>query len=178
MNLETERLILRPIEEGDVPALFPLINDADVAASMLSSSYPYPEHEFREFVKKALEAMERRERYEMAITLKETGLPIGAVRFFHIAWEHLRTEMGYWLGKEYWGHGYMSEAVQRMVRFGIRDLGLEKAYDYCFTDNAASIRVLEKTGFRQEGYIRHGVKKGDGFHDVLLFGMIREDLVV
>ena len=175
MQLETERLILRPIEETDVPALFPLINNADVAASMLSTSYPYPKDEFAAFVMRCCEEIERRERYEMAIVLKETGLPIGAVRFFHIAWEHLRTELGYWLGKAYWGRGYMTEAVRQMTRFGFEDLDLEKICAYCFTDNAASVRVLEKVGFKQEGHIRHAVRKNGEFSDVLLFGIIREE---
>jgi len=175
MRLETERLILRPFEDGDVPALFPLINDADVAATMLSTCYPYSVDEFLAFFKRALEAMERRERYEMAIVLKGTGLPIGAVRFFHISREHLRTELGYWLGRKYWGQGYMTEAVNRMAQFGFEKLGFERMHAYCFTRNAGSIRVLEKAGFRQEGHIRHGVRKNGEFHDVLLYGVIREN---
>ena len=175
MQLETKRLILRPIEETDVPALFPLINDPDVAATMVSTSYPYPEDEFLAFFKRALEAMERRERYEMAIVLKGTGPPIGAVRFFHISWEHLRGEIGYWLGQKYWGQGYMTEAVNRMAQFGFEELGFERIHAYCFPRNAASIRVLGRAGFRQEGHIRHGVRKNGEFNDVLLFGIIRED---
>lgn len=175
MILETERLILRPIAEADVPALHPLVNDPDVAASMLSTPHPYPEDEFRSFVVKAIEALERKERYEMVITRKDTGLPVGAIRFFNIAWEHLRCEMGCWLGKQYWGSGYATESVRRMLRFGFEELGLEGIHAYCLTTNHASVRALEKSGLTLEGHIRHAVKKGDAFHDVFLYGIIREE---
>jgi RimJ/RimL family protein N-acetyltransferase len=69
----------------------------------------------------------------------------------------------------------MTEAVKGMLRFGFEELEFERIHAYCLTHNAGSIRVLEKTGFTREGYIRHGVRKGDRFLDVLLFGMIRED---
>ena len=175
MKLETERLILRPIAESDVMLLHPLIDDPDVAAAMLSTPHPYPEHEFRSFTKKALEAVQRGERYEMVIVPKETGLLIGAIRLFNISREHLRSEIGYWLGKPYWGRGYMTEAVTRMLDLGFTDLGLESIHAYCFIRNPASIRVLEKVGFTQEGYIRHAVRKDGEFLDVRLLGMIRED---
>jgi len=173
--LETERLILRPIAQSDVPVLHPLINDVDVACTMLSTPHPYPRDEFSSFVNKALEAMERRERYEMAITQKETGLAFGAIRFFNISWEHLRSEMGYWLGKQYWGSGYATEATKRMIRFGFEELGLERIHAHCLTTNQASARVLEKAGLTLEARIRHAVKKGDEFLDVFLYGIIREE---
>lgn len=176
MRLETERLILRPVEEADVPALHPLVDDPDVAATMLSTPHPYPEDALRDFVRKAIDSLERRERYEMTIVLKETGHPIGAIRFFRIDWEHSRTEMGCWLGKQYWARGYAAEATERMVHFGFHELGLESIHAHCLATNRISARVLEKAGLQLEGKIRHAVKKGDVFHDVLLFGIIREDL--
>ncbi len=175
MGLETERLILRPVEEGDAPDLFPLINDPDVAAGLLTMPYPYPEEKLVPWIKTTRAAMSRKERYEMVMVLKETGLPIGACSLNEISWKHLHAEMSYWLGKPYWGQGYMTEAVKRMLAFGFEELGLERIYACCFTDNPASARVLEKAGFGYEGCARHEYKKGDKFVDMLHFGMIRED---
>ena len=175
MQLETERLILRPIEESDAPALFPLINDADVAAGMLTIPHPYPEDAYVPWIRKSREAMERREMYEMAIVLKETGLPVGACTFSNISWVHMNAELGYWLGKEYWGRGYTTEAVRSMLAFGFEELGLERTYACCFTDNAASARVLEKAGFKYEGCARHEYRKDDKFMDMLRYGIIRQE---
>ena len=175
MRLETERLILRPIEETDVPVLFPLINDADVARNLMRVPHPYPEEEYAPWIRNAREKMERREQFDMAIVLKETGLPIGSCAIEDISWEHMRGEIGYWLGKKHWGQGYMTEAVRRMAQFAFEELGFERLHAYCFTWNAGSIRVLEKAGFKREGHIRRAVKKGDEFIDVFLYGLLREE---
>ncbi|HET6453291.1 MAG TPA: GNAT family N-acetyltransferase [Armatimonadota bacterium] len=175
MRLETERLILRPIEETDVPALFLLINDADVACNLMRVPHPYPEEDYAPWIRNAREKMERREQFDMAIVLKETSLPIGSCAIEDISWEHMRGEIGYWLGQKYWGQGYMTEAVRRMAQFAFEELGFERIHAYCFPQNAASIRVLGRAGFRQEGHIRHGVKKGDEFIDVYLYGLLREE---
>lgn len=175
MLLETERLILRPIEETDVSALFPLINDADVARDMMSVPHPYPEEEYAPWIRQAREKMERREQFDMAIVLKETGLPIGSCGIMNISWDHMRGEIGYWLGKPYWGRGYMTDAARRMIEFGFHELGFERIHAYCFTRNGASARVLEKVGLMREGHIRHAIKKADGFHDLYLYGIIREE---
>ncbi|MCX6377364.1 MAG: GNAT family protein, partial [Armatimonadetes bacterium] len=90
-------------------------------------------------------------------------------------WDHLRAEIGYWLGKPYWGQGYLSEAVAGMLEFGVMDLGLGSIHAYCFIRNPASLRVLEKAGLTHEGHIRHAIRKDGEFLDVLLLGMIRED---
>jgi RimJ/RimL family protein N-acetyltransferase len=175
MRLETDRLILRLIEKSDAPALFPLINDPDVARNLKTVPHPYPENELVPWIRKARIAARKKERFEMAIVLKETGLPVGACSLLHISWEHLRSEIGYWIGKPYWGQGYMTEAVTKMLDFGFADLGLESIHAYCFIRNPASIRVLEKAGFTHEGYIRHAIRKDGEFLDVRLLGMIRED---
>jgi len=175
MKLESERLILRPIEESDVPALFPLINDADVAADMLSVPHPYPEDEYVPWIRKAREAMERREQFPMAIVLKETGLPIGACDILNISWDHMRAEIAYWIGKEYWGRGYTTEAAKRMIEFGFEELGLERISAGCFPRNKASARIIEKLGFTFEGLARHAYKKDGEFLDELRFGILRSD---
>ena len=175
MKLETERLILRPIEETDVPALFPLINDPDVAGNLMSVPHPYPEEEYAPWIRNAREKMERREQFDMAIVLKETGLPIGSCGIMDISWEHMRGEMAYWLGQPYWRQGYMTEAVRRMAQFGFEELGFERMHARCFTQNAGSIQVLEKSGFKREGHIRRAVRKNDEFLDMFLYGLLREE---
>ncbi len=175
MLLETERLILRPIEETDVPALFPLINDADVARNLMRVPYPYPEEQYAPWIRKAREAMERKEQYDMAVVLKETGLPIGAIGFHDVVWSHMRAEMGYWFGKPYWGNGYATEAAMGMLQFGFDELGLERIHAYSFTRNKASANVLRKIGMTYEGSARHAFRKNGEFLDIFLFGIIREE---
>jgi RimJ/RimL family protein N-acetyltransferase len=174
IELHTDRLMLRPVREVDAQALFPLINDAEVAATMLQVPHPYPRDQFVPWIRITREAMANKERYEMSIVLKETGKPIG-VCSLNINWPNMSAEIGYWLGKSYWGQGYMTEAAARLLKFGFEVLGLERIHARCFVHNKASAKVLEKIGLNYEGIGRHEVKKGDEFLDIMHFGLIRSE---
>ena len=175
MELHTQRLILRPVEVSDAKDLHPLINDPDVAANMLNIPYPYPRESFAPWIRAAREAMEHNERIEMTIILKETGLPIGVCSFCQICWDHMNAEIGYWLGKPYWGNGYMTEAARRLIEFGFDDLDLNRVYGRCFMSNIASSKVLEKSGLIYEGCARGEVLKDDKSIDILRFGLTSEE---
>jgi RimJ/RimL family protein N-acetyltransferase len=175
LELETRRLILRPVREEDAVHLFPLINDALVAANLRTVPHPYPARALEPWIRCARQAMARRERYEMAVVVKTTGLPIGAIALTNLSWAHMNAELGYWLGRAHWGSGYATEAAIRMVAFGFDELGLERIYACCFKGNPASARVLEKAGMTCEGCARHEVRKNDRFIDVLHYGVIRAD---
>lgn len=175
MMLETERLILRPMEEADAPAILPFVIDGDVAYNLTRVPHPYPEEELVPFIRKSLAAMERREQFDMVVVLKETGGVIGVCALDDVSWQHMRAEMGYYLGKPYWGQGYMTEAAKRMLEFGFHELGLERIHAYCFVRNTPSAHVLEKIGMTREGLCRRAIKKDDMFLDVFIYGIIHEE---
>lgn len=175
MHLETERLILRPVEESDAPALLPFVSDGDVAYNLTRVPHPYPAEQLVPFIRTCMAAMERRRQFDMVVTLKDTGRPIGMCSLDDVDWQHMRAEMGYYLGAPYWGQGYMTEAAKRLLEFGFWELGLERVYAYCFVRNTASAHVLEKIGMAREGLCRHAIKKDDGFLDVYIYGIIREE---
>ncbi len=175
MLLETERLILRPVEESDAPALLPFVSDGDVAHNLTRVLHPYPEDALVPFIQSCVAAMERREQFDVVVTLKETGQAIGMCSLDEVNWQHMRAEMGYYLGRPYWSQGYMTEAAKRMLEFGFWELGLERIHAYCFVRNTASVHVLEKIGMKREGLCRHAIKKAEGFLDVYIYGIIREE---
>ena len=174
MRLETERLVLRPFEESDAPAILAIMNDPEVTYNLLISP-TFSEEDVAESIKKRNAAIENRERYALAVVLKETDLPIGACTIMNVSWDHLHAELVYYLGKPYWGKGYMTEAARRMIQFGFEGLGLERISVGCFARNKASAHVIEKLGFKYEGCHRHKFLKDGEFQDELSFGMIRAD---
>ena len=174
MKLETERLILRPFEDGDAPALMPIMNDPEVTHNLLTSP-TFSEEDIAETIRKRKAAIEAKERYSLAVVLKETGRLMGACSLIEVSWEHMHAELVYSLGKEFWGKGYMTEAVRRMIQFGFEELGLERISVGCFARNKASARIIEKLGFEFEGLARHAYCKDGEFLDELRFGMIRSD---
>ena len=173
MQLETERLILRPVEEEDAHAVYLMRSDPDVTFNLLSGMRTV--EEAVSWVTRCRKALECKEGYQMAITLKEDGRMIGVCSLLRVSWDHLNAELVYWIGKEFWGKGYMTEAAGRLIKFGFEDLGLERIGVGCFARNKASARVIEKLGFRYEGLARHQFRKDGEFLDELRFSMLRED---
>jgi ribosomal-protein-alanine N-acetyltransferase len=81
--------------------------------------------------------------------------------------------LGYWMGEAYAGQGYMGAAVSALVPFAFLTLKLHRIEAACIPDNAASVRLLEKTGFIREGYAREYLCINGIWQDHLLYAQIR-----
>src|SRR5579863_6697543 len=118
-TLETARLKLRPYSEADIAELLPLIGTREVAATTLRIAHPYTEKDARDF----LTLTQDPDKLWLAITLRDDGIQIGGVGL-RVDEQQQHAELGYWLGVQYWGKGYATEAAQEMLRYGFEDLGL------------------------------------------------------
>jgi ribosomal-protein-alanine N-acetyltransferase len=146
--LETERLLLRPPEPRDVPAIVTWIGDWDVAKNLASCPHPYREEHAQEFLVRAAEGRAKGTDFAFAITRRADGAYMGQIGL------HLkdgRFEVGYWLGKPFWKQGFASEAARRVALFGFKSLKAESIWAGWFHDNPASGHVLEKLGCKPDG---------------------------
>lgn len=84
------------------------------------------------------------------------------------------VNLGYWMGRPYAGKGLMTEAVGLVVPFCFETLGLHRIHAAFLPDNMASRRVLEKNGFREEGFAEHYLQIDGKWADHVLFGLTRE----
>lgn len=82
--------------------------------------------------------------------------------------------LGYWMGRDYAGQGLMTEAVGAVVPYVFDSLGLHRIHAACIPTNIASRRVLEKNGFREEGFAEHYLQIDGRWSDHVLFGLTRE----
>jgi RimJ/RimL family protein N-acetyltransferase len=147
MRLETERLIMRPWVEEDAEECFRYAQDPEVG-----SPCGWPAHtcveDSRNVIKNVLNGPEC-----YAVCSKETGKPIGSIELI-LHGESNKThadtecELGYWMGKPYWGQGLIPEASKEMLRHGFEDLGMEKIWCGYYEGNEKSKRVQEKLGFK------------------------------
>jgi ribosomal-protein-alanine N-acetyltransferase len=148
-RLETERLLLRPQETGDAARLALLLGDYDVARNLATVPHPYTEEDAKEFIARATEDRARGLSHSFAVTVKPEGLLVGGCGL------RLKDdsvfEFGYWLGKPYWGNGYATEAVRRLMDFAFRELDAPLLRAGWFHDNPASGRVLDKLGAAPAG---------------------------
>ena len=145
--LETERLILRRWEDADAENLYEYARDPDVGPIA-----GWPPHqnigESREVIRNVLSG---REAY--AICLKTDSRAIGAIELklnghTDMTESDDECELGYWLGKPFWGQGLMPEAVREMLRHAFEDIGMTKVWVGYYEGNGKSKRVQEKCGFR------------------------------
>ncbi len=83
------------------------------------------------------------------------------------------AEIGYWLGEEYWGRGIVSEAVSAVVDYGFQTFDICRIFAGVFEHNTASMRVLEKAGFRQEARLIKAITKEGQTFDELVYAIVR-----
>jgi RimJ/RimL family protein N-acetyltransferase len=100
---------------------------------------------------------------------------IGCASLRDIDREHLQAELGFWIGREWWGHGYATEAATAVIRFGFDTLGLNRICAHHMARNPAAGRVLLHVGMSREGLLRERVKKWGVYEDVAVYAILRED---
>jgi ribosomal-protein-alanine N-acetyltransferase len=173
-TLETERLRLRQPEMADVPLVCRYLEDKAIAANMRRLQYPFTTADAEAWVSDAHERAAKGEGYVFAIDRKPDNLLIGTTRFYYDA-ENQRAEIGYWLGTPFWGKGYMTEVVCRLIQLGFEEFQVNRIYATYFPRNGASRRVMEKAGMTYEGtYRQHWLKNGV-YEDWGVCGILRAE---
>jgi [ribosomal protein S5]-alanine N-acetyltransferase len=115
--------------------------------------------------------------YAFFIVARADNKVLGGVSLTHVRRRAAQSAMlGYWMGERHAGRGIMSGAVPTLCRHAFADLRLQRVEAACLPDNAASIRVLEKSGFRLEGHARSYLSINGARRDHRLFGLLPEDL--
>lgn len=149
MILETERLILRRWEESDAEDLYKYASNPDVGPIA-----GWPPHqsldESKDVIKNVLNGKEA-----YAICLKEDGKVIGAIELklnshTDMTEKDDECELGYWIGKPFWGQGIMPEAANELLRHAFEDIGMSKVWCGYYEGNIKSKRVQEKVGFKYQ----------------------------
>ena len=158
-NLKTERLLLRPVSESDAGALFACCRDPEVGINA-----GWKPHESLEETRALMEQVFLGQESVWAIVLADSGRLIGTGGLIpDPKRENGRARMlGYSLGKEYWGSGYMTEAVRAILRCGFELMDLELISAYCYPGNERSKRVIAKCGFQYEGTLVRAEERFDG----------------
>lgn len=144
--LETERLILRKWTDADAESLFEYAKDPDVGPI---TGWP-PHQSVEESLSIIRNVLGGDECY--AICEKENGRAIGAIELMLNGHTDMterddECELGYWLGKPFWGRGYMPEAARELIRHGFEDLHMRAIWCGYYDGNQKSKRVQEKVGF-------------------------------
>lgn len=139
--IETSRLILRPWGEDDAESLFKYAQDPDVGPIAGWPAHTSVESS-REIIRTVFAAPET-----YAVVLNETNEPIGCCGIMFSNGLH-SAEIGYWIGKPYWGQGLIPEAVKALLSRCFNELSIDTVWCGYYDGNLKSKRVCEKSGFR------------------------------
>ena len=178
-TLKSRLLELRPLRASDAQRVAELANDEELSRNVRSFGFPYTLDDANEWLHQLPEEWDRGQSAVFAICPRENDSSsesqlVGAAGIV-LDQQSNRGELGYWIGRGYWGQGIATEAGKLMLDFAFGQLCLNKVTAECLTRNPASAKVLEKLGLKQEGYFEKHFRKleGDEYCDVRAFGLPR-----
>ena len=173
MELKTERLILRPWKDEDAVQLFALAGDPDIGPRAGWPVHTSAENSL-DIIRGVFGAPET-----YAMVSRECGLPVGSIglkepdeRFDDV--EGLQLEIGYWIGRDFWGMGLTPEAVKEILRHGFEELDCAAIWCAHYDFNDQSRRVIEKTGFRLQK-TKDTTNLLDATHPTLFYALTKEE---
>lgn len=175
ITLNTQRLLLRPWQESDLDTLYELAKDPQVGPDC-----GWNPHQDKQESQDVLTKLLMND-YNYAIVLKETGEVVGDISLMPFgtgshAKNEKEKEIGFWLGRPYWGKGYMPEACLRLLEYGFEEKGAERIWCAHHTENHKSARVQEKCGFRFHHKKEHVyLRQLDIYRDAVVNCMTKED---
>jgi len=159
---------LRPYRKGDEESLQKNINDKEITRNTLTVPYPYTMKDARWWIRNAHKQTTPNLRFAIDVD----GSVVGCVSLESIV-KGYKAEIGYWLGRDYWGKGIMTDAVKKITAYGFKRLNLKRIYANVFLFNKSSARVLERAGYKLEGTHRRSIRKNGKFMDELVFAKIK-----
>lgn len=173
-QLETKRLILREMRTEDTEAIFRMYGDEEVMRYRDVLAFTRLE-EAQRFLEEARTRYERGEEIHWAITLKGEDALIGTCGY---SW-HLGPRfgaIGYDLARRSWKQGIMTEAIETLLRFGFEVRNLHRVEARVRRGNEASMRLLRRLGFQEEGLLRECLFLNHSFYDVQVFSLLASEL--
>ena len=174
-RLETERLILRRFAADDAEEMYNnWASDPEVTEFLT-----WPPHKSPELSRRLLEDWVSRYEdggyFQWAIQLKDTGAVIGSIAAVKLNEETGAAEIGYCLGRAWWGLGLMPEALKAVMDYLFDVVGLNRIAACHDANNPKSGRVMEKAGMKLEGIWRQAGKNNRGICDEVWYALLRSE---
>lgn len=174
--LETERLLLRPLTVADAPAMFKnWASDPEVTRYLtwLPHTNQAATYEYLAFLEQQYSEPTF---YSWGIELKALGEPIGTISVVNRNEAIDSVEIGYCMGKAWWGQGIMAEALGELIRFFFEEVGANRVEADHDVNNPNSGKVMVKCGMKYEGTRRQAARNNqNGLCDIACYAILKED---
>ena len=173
--IETDRLILRQINLGDVADIVEGLNNINVSKWLAGAPYPYTEEDAKIFINRSIE----NSRYDFAIVLKSENKVIGCTQLNNIDKTNGIAGGGIWINEKYQGQGYGEEAFGAKIKYAFEVLGLRRLENGYFKDNERSHKMQLRFGYKDEGIRRKRfISKATGnVEDEYITGLLKDEWI-
>jgi [ribosomal protein S5]-alanine N-acetyltransferase len=172
--IDTERLLLRPLREEDASIFFEMWSDPEAVRYF---SFPPMQAIEQAHARVADKLQSSRDGNSVicVIESRDKGEVLGDCALFNGVSHSRRAEIGYCLGRKHWGNGYMTEAADALIEHGFKRAGLRRIEADIDPRNLPSIQLVERLGFKREGYLRERWMMEGEIADTVLYGLIQSD---
>jgi RimJ/RimL family protein N-acetyltransferase len=174
VTLPARRVTLRRLTEADAPALYGFFSNPEVMRYWSRPVMTDPA-EVTRLLDGIMADYQSGASLPLGIERNDDGVLVGNCTLFHFHEASRRAEIGYVLGRPYWGMGYMHESLQTVVNYAFGKLDLNRLEADIDPRNSASARSLERLGFRREGLLRQRWIVAGEVCDTDFYGLLRED---
>ena len=173
-TIETGRVRLRHLEESDTDSLFEIFSDRE--ALRFWGFPPFNERaEAAKLLAEIHDYFRQKTLFQWGIAQKTDDKIIGTSTLFRLDEQSRRAEIGYILNRRHWGKGLAIEALTALLNFAFEKMNLHRIEADIEPRNAASVKTIERLGFRREGYLRERWIVGGEIQDSLFYGLLRSD---
>lgn len=168
-QMESERLLLRPITLNDAEDMFEYTSDEE------TTRFIYEQHKDLEQTKNLIANYFVKEPIgKYAIVLRESNKMVGAIEFRVDDWNK-SGDLGFTLNRHYWGKGYMTEAGKLILSLAFNVMGLERVFSGHEVKNSASGKVLDRLGMKCEGILRKNQMIKGQLVDSVHYSILKEE---
>lgn len=167
--LTTDRLILRPFTVDDAQSVFDNWASDDEVTKYLTWTTHQSVDDSIAYLTMCVDGYNAPDYYQWGIILKNTGELIGNIAVVNIDEEARVAELGWVLGRAWWGRGIMPEAAREVIKFLFDEVGFERITAKHDADNPKSGRAMQKVGMRYESTIKDGGNNNRGVVDLVCF---------
>jgi RimJ/RimL family protein N-acetyltransferase len=173
-TINATRVSLRWLTDADASSLFAIFSDPKVMRYW--SSPPFADKQAaRKLLDDIHDGFRRKTLFQWGIARRMDDRVIGTCTLFHFDIANRRAEIGYALGREHWGSGYMQEALGALLDFSFDTLNMHRLEADVDPHNLASVKTLERLGFQREGYLRERWLVNGEVQDALFYGLLRRE---
>ncbi|NOY15201.1 MAG: GNAT family N-acetyltransferase [bacterium] len=172
LKIKGKPVSLRSLLETDDLSIYQHAKDPAVI-KYTSLPRPYKLSNAREFIQNTKLNLQTKKAFELGIHFNNKNQIIGMISLMEVDPQNKNAEIGFWLGRQYWRKGIMTEAVKLILGFGFNQLQLVRIYANVMHPNTASARLLEKTGFDCEGRLRQAVYHNGQWLDYLVYSILK-----